>query len=415
MAKTIVFCADGTWNGPGGDDATSKGKPCTNVFKLFSNLDGVNTDADSRLADEQERALHDDAGELLQIAKYLHGVGDSDNFLVKILGGTMGAGIITRIVRGYTFVSRNYAPGDRIVLLGFSRGAYTARALAGLIAERGLLDASRINLTDKETAYRLGAAVWFDYRKERLAAEPFVLRLLEELAVDLPAFLSHTADPPRVTDVPIEAVAVWDTVGALGIPVYVEKDVRAEIFRFVDTRLSDKVRHGFHAIAADEQRDDFQPTFWDADPRIQQCLFPGAHADVGGGYPIAGGESGLSDAALDWISHRVGRLGVAFADKPGFPPEPNAAGAAHQPWASLPFSQMPKSARKFPADRGLGLSTSLLGRLKAGPVVGQPGQPPAVYAPTNLSAYLAGVNPAPGVPIYFNNPPNDPSPDAGPS
>jgi uncharacterized protein (DUF2235 family) len=341
MPKMIVFCADGTWNGPGGDDVSDKGKPCTNVFKLFCNLDGINSDADSRLADEQERVLRDDTGAAAQIAKYLHGVGDSDNFLVKILGGVLGAGIITRIVRGYTFVSRNYAPGDTIVLVGFSRGAYTARALAGLIAARGLLDAARIDLTDKETAYRLGAAVWFDYRKAALQTRPTLLDGLMSIAVDLAAFLSRPPTTSIVADVPIEAVAVWDTVGALGIPVYVEQNVRADVFRFADTRLSDKVSRGFHAIAADERRDDFEPTFWDADPRIQQCLFPGAHCDAGGGYPIAGGESGLSDAALDWITGALRQLGVAFAAKPGYPTKADPAGAAHQPWASLPFSQLP--------------------------------------------------------------------------
>ena len=65
------------------------------------------------------------------MAKYLHGVGDSNNFLAKVLGGGFGEGLITRIVRGYTFVSRNYEDGDKIYLVGFSRGAYTARALAG--------------------------------------------------------------------------------------------------------------------------------------------------------------------------------------------------------------------------------------------------------------------------------------------
>lgn len=400
MPKTIVFCADGTWNGPGGDEATDKGKPCTNVFKLFSNLDGINSDADSRLADEQERVLQDAGGAVLQIAKYLHGVGDSDNFLVRILGGTTGAGIITRIVRGYTFVSRNYVPGDRIILVGFSRGAYTVRALAGLIAGRGLLDAARIDLTDKDIAYRRGAAVWFDFRKEKLQSRPFLLGFLQTIAFDLPAFLSRPPDAPMVADVPIEAVAVWDTVGALGIPVYVEKDVRADVYRFADTALSDKVLHGFHAIAVDEQRDDFQPTFWDADPRIAQCLFPGSHGDVGGGYPIATGESGLSDAALEWITNRLASLGVAFAGKPGFPTNANPVGAAHQPWTSLPFSQLPKSARVFMANHQLGLSTALRARLKAGRVITQPGEPPAAYAPLNLSAYLDGVNPAPDVPTY---------------
>ena len=87
----------------------------------------------------------------------------------KILGGVFGEGFIERIVRGYTFVSRNYAPGDRIYLAGFSRGAYTVRALGGMIAAMGLLppDAMRADdgSYDADQAYSLGIYVWADYRR----------------------------------------------------------------------------------------------------------------------------------------------------------------------------------------------------------------------------------------------------------
>jgi hypothetical protein len=164
MVKNIIFCADGTWNGPGQDEDHDRVADATNVFKLFANLDGVDAPETTRLADEQERSLTTPDGTLQQVAKYLHGVGDSDNVLVKMLGGAGGAGLVTRVVRGYTFISRNYAAGDCIFVIGFSRGAYTARALGGLIAARGLLDATRIDLTEKEQAYRLGSAEWFEYR-----------------------------------------------------------------------------------------------------------------------------------------------------------------------------------------------------------------------------------------------------------
>jgi uncharacterized protein (DUF2235 family) len=65
-----------------------------------------------------------------------------------VLGGALGAGLITRIVRGYTFLSRSWATGDRMFTIGFSRGAYTARALADLVAAKGLLDATKLDLTD---------------------------------------------------------------------------------------------------------------------------------------------------------------------------------------------------------------------------------------------------------------------------
>jgi uncharacterized protein (DUF2235 family) len=398
MPKIILFCADGTWNGPGQDDGSDRNTAWTNVFKLFNNLDGKNTVADSRLADEQERELRDASGDVTQIAKYLHGVGDSDNFLVKILGGTVGAGIITRIVRGYTFVSRNHQPGDKIILLGFSRGAYTARALAGMIAAQGLLAGSDNTEAGRQTAYRQGAAVWYAYRRQALAKDRSLFDEFVDIVIDFPAFLSQPPPATMVRDVPIEAVAVWDTVGALGIPVYVQKDVRADLFRFADTKLSDKVRLGFHAIAADEQRDDFEPTFWDRDDaRVVQCLFPGAHADVGGGYPVAGGESQLSDGALRWMTDQLTGLRVAFAANPVYETNPDAAGVAHRPWDQLPFSRLPQSARKFPRALGLRVSTSLLNRLRAGPVKPAPDRPPAGYRPENLADYLDGVNPAPEV------------------
>src|SRR5215475_4350885 len=168
MSKNIIFCADGTWNGPGESDSDDKTAPDTNVFKLFLSLDGKDDAGTTKLEKEQERTLKAADGTVQQVAKYLHGVGDSQTFLVRILGGTLGAGLITRIVRGYTFISRNYQPGDKIFLVGFSRGAYTARALAGLISAKGLLDPNKIDLADKTAAYRLGVAVWFAERKAAL-------------------------------------------------------------------------------------------------------------------------------------------------------------------------------------------------------------------------------------------------------
>ena len=214
MNKKIIFCADGTWNGPGENPDSLSGT--TNVFKLFCNLAGMPTPDSTRLKNEQEVILLDDNGNIVQTAKYLHGVGDSDNFLVKILGGTLGAGIISRIVRGYTFISRNYVQGDEIYITGFSRGAYTARALADLISAKGLLDATKIDLTGNPAnqlsvdyaswnAYRLGAAVWYAYLKSAIKDDDSLLGSLEEIVIDLPAFLIK---PPvgNLLPAPIAAV-----------------------------------------------------------------------------------------------------------------------------------------------------------------------------------------------------------------
>jgi uncharacterized protein (DUF2235 family) len=384
MAKNIVFCADGTWNGPRERDQDDKGATPTNVFKLFLNLSGADSPENLRLANEQERTQRGVNGEALQVAKYLHGVGDSDNFLVKFLGGTLGAGLITRVIRGYTFVSRNYDANDRIFLVGFSRGAYTVRTLAGMIAARGLLDRTRLDLDDKEAAYRLGAAVWYDYRREAPAKKEW-LGLLQRLVIDLPAFVSQ---PPPRERIPaqIEAVAVWDTVGSLGIPIYADRDgqsSRIDALQFCNTKLSDKVVHGIHAIAVDERRLDFTPSLWDSDrPGIKQALFPGAHADVGGGYPAA--ESGLSDAALNWVTQELSLLNVSFTRPAPVLPQPDARGVAHEPWTYPPFDRLPKATRSFAGREDLLRDPSIDTRINAGPVRADPNREPGPYTPANL-------------------------------
>ncbi len=379
MPKTIVFCADGTWNRPGTDDNADQPSYPTNVFKTFANLAGVDSVADIRKANEQERTAADGQGAVLQIAKYLHGVGDSDNILVKLLGGAIGAGIIARIVRGYTFVSRNYVPGDLIVLLGFSRGAYTVRALAGLIGKRGLLDATRLNLTNQGSAYRLGAAVWYDYQHALIAAQqhPDTLARLEDTAVDLPAFLSAPPTTALVTPVAMDTVAVWDTVGALGIPEFSSAGAVADLFRFADTVLGIAVGHGFQAVSRDEQRADFTPTLWDPDARITQLLFPGAHCDVGSGYPATNNESGLSDGALVWMTGLLAGRGVLFAAEPTFVVHPDPLGVAHQPWLQPPFNLLPFGRRAFPPTLGEADTVAL--RQHGGPVQADPSLPPAPY------------------------------------
>jgi len=393
MSKTVVFCADGTWNGPGEPDSDDKTAPFTNVFKLFSNLGGCPTPETSQYEKEQERVLTAADGTTLQHAKYLNGVGDSDNFLVKALGGVLGAGLITRIVRGYTYISRNYLASDQIFIIGFSRGAYTARALAGLIAAKGLLDATRLGLTNdnKEIAYRLGAAVWYDYLSTRLQANRDWFGRLEDIVFDLPRFLMAPPRPDQLLSAPIEAVAVWDTVGSLGIPDYNVRLKRLDPLQFADLKLSPVVRYGLHAIAVDEMRTDFTPTLWKPDARITQVLFGGAHADVGGGYPQGNDESALSDTTLKWMTTELAKLGVHFSASPHFMPKPKATGPGHRPWDHPPWNLLAHGARSFILPNRLCLSQSVLDRIAGGDVIADFGFGPAsAYTPTNLSAYITG-------------------------
>lgn len=138
-----------------------------------------------------------------------------------------------------------------------------------------------------------------------------------------------------IKNISIEAVAVWDTVGSLGIPDFEFDDNRAEIrdgFAFADNALNPKVKRGFHAVALDEMRLLFTPTLWDKREGIQQQLFVGTHADVGGGYK----EAGLSDIALRWMIDVLGdaKVGIQFMETAANI-KGDVAAIAHKEWAKL--------------------------------------------------------------------------------
>jgi uncharacterized protein (DUF2235 family) len=349
MSKQIIFCADGTWNGPADQasmtdvDAAAQtdadlSDGVTNVVKLFANIGGQVTAATSALHNETEKELKDPAGQLSQIAKYMHGVGDSNNPVMKVLGGVFGAGVIARIVRGYTFISRNYVAGDSIHILGFSRGAYTARALAGMIASVGVLNPRCCNPDDKSQAYLMGLAAWLKCKGIVFSGNNNLSSLLTSLAAFAGKAVSGVVlhEDDLIPGVRIKSVAVWDTVGAMGIPKYVDGS-RSDFFSFIDKNLSPLVDGAFHAMALDERRLDFPVTRWNADRRVEQVWFVGAHSDVGGGY--AASQSGLSDIALDWMMQKLSGVGIQFTVPPGHPPDlTRFAQNFHTPWTKIPFN-----------------------------------------------------------------------------
>jgi uncharacterized protein (DUF2235 family) len=388
MAKNIVFCADGTWNSPDQDENKDELPDPTNVYKLFLRLAG-DLDCLSLLkANEQEKEQIDGHGQVLQVAKYLHGVGDSDNLLNRVLGGVFGAGVISRIVRGYTFISRHYTPGDRIFLIGFSRGAYTARALGGLIASQGLLKHAK-QLSPAQ-AYSQGTQAWRQYHGLHHSS---VLAHLADF-FNVATSWWHAEEALSEADLcPVEhiaAIAVWDTVGAMGLPAYAHGQ-RADTFSFTNRQLSPKVERGLHAVALDEQRQDFAPTLWEPASNVTQVLFPGAHADVGGGYSNTEEESGLSDIALDWMIQQLKVCGLHFVEdlthkvskRALWPVNPNPAGVAHQPWAQGVWEKLPRAPREFQAAE-VALHRSVNDRRIVSPVRPAPDAAPEHYAPSNL-------------------------------
>ena len=263
MPKNIIFCADGTWNHPG---ETDDGLPAdTNVYKFFKAL-------------EQSAA---------QAPHYDDGVGADGTPIDRLLGGAIGDGLFKKIRDGYTVIARGYADGDRIYVFGFSRGAYTARSLAGMIAICGLPAPGKF--TDQTTSDAFAA-----YR-----AGPSRKPLLDKFTADYAA-----------RQVGIAMVGVWDTVGSLGIPGDLFDALNVGVYGFLDTSLHPNVQAACHAVSLDERRREFPPTLWTqtAGREIDQLWFAGVHCDVGGGYA----ETGLSDITLGWMMAKAGAKGLTF-------------------------------------------------------------------------------------------------------
>ena len=265
--KRLIVCCDGTWSRP---DHVDQGEAApTNVAKLAL-----------ALADQ------DEAGNA-QAQHYQAGVGTRRS--EHLLGGAFGVGLSRNVQECYRFLVDAYEPGDKLYFFGFSRGAYTARSLAGLVRNAGILRPGHRSRV--EEAYELYRDRDRDTEPSGIAAELFRR--------------SHS-----YSEVFIELVGVWDTVGSLGIPMPFPGLSR--LWTFHDTRLSRYVRNAYHAVAIDERRRHFRPTLWikqdDAeDQTLEQVWFAGVHSDVGGGYR----DTAVSEIPLLWMAEKARDCGLA--------------------------------------------------------------------------------------------------------
>ena len=262
MPKRIVYCADGTWQDPLNN---------TNVYRLYKAL----------LVTSEQVTFYDD------------GVGSDASGISRVLQGAFGQGLFQKIMDGYTKIAHVYEVGDEIFLFGFSRGAYTARSLAGMIANCGLPSGS---FTDNCVSQAFAA-----YR------DP-VSR----------ATILASLDACGFADAIIRMVGVWDTVGSLGIPA-IFGGVEESQYGFLDTGLHPDVKNAYHCLAIDEVRPQFPATLWTsapaADQTIEQVWFSGCHGDVGGGTPQAGGVDAatrLCDITMGYILAKAQSLGLTF-------------------------------------------------------------------------------------------------------
>ena len=273
--KRLVICCDGTWNRP--DTAH-----VTNIEKIARTIETDPVDGDPPAQ---------------QLVLYLSGVGTNGYQVDRMLGGALGVGLFENICHAYRFLALNYDPHDEIFVFGFSRGAYTARSLVGMIGCVGLL--TRESLIDGHLPEAVRR-----YRRRRPDRRTF-----------------HGASDERFRevnshdDVRVRFLGVFDTVGALGVPGAIGR-----AHQFHDVTLSPQVEHARHAVAIDEHRIKFEPALWESSPAgvtdtagrqrqsVKQVWFEGAHSDVGGGYAY----SGLSDTALEWMVREAKQVGLAF-------------------------------------------------------------------------------------------------------
>ncbi|KAF2086716.1 hypothetical protein K490DRAFT_15318, partial [Saccharata proteae CBS 121410] len=241
-----------------------------------------------------------------QIVYYHFGVGARGNVINRVVGGATGGGLEENIREGYSFLSNNYSPGDEIFLVGFSRGAYTARSIAGLIGQVGML-----------TKKGLGAlAAIFDdviHRRDRHYRDrnPTIPFAHKPSASD-PRYREELARRGMThLNVTVKAIGVWDTVGSLGAPRigWLTKvglqPLQSHEMQFNDTRLENCIENAFQALALDERRTAFSPAVWEK-PRgnnttLRQVWFPGVHSNVGGGYD----DQELANITLAWMAAQL--------------------------------------------------------------------------------------------------------------
>ena len=303
MSKNIIVLSDGTAN-------SSAKFNKTNVWRTYEMLD-----------------LSDPAK---QVAFYDDGVGNSGFKPLALLGGAIGIGLSRNVRELYAFLCRNYEEGDRIYGFGFSRGSFTIRILAGVVAKFGLL--RRSAYTGEKDLARKARWIYTAYRKQHsgIGNEPILARIFRPLVArfrprEVTECISNETNFDKT--ITIEFLGLWDTVDAYGLPI---DEMTAGWDRFVwplsmrNRDLSDKVVKAVHALSLDDERNSFHPLLWNeaGNPgfpnvvrqnataknikkeRLSQVWFTGMHSDVGGGYP----EDFMSFIPLNFVLDQAPKL-----------------------------------------------------------------------------------------------------------
>ncbi|MEN8892975.1 DUF2235 domain-containing protein [Planktotalea arctica] len=290
MKRIAIFC-DGTWN------LSDRKESQTNVVQLAQAVKTTSSDG------------------VKQVPLYIRGVGTGrgSNALArasdKWFGGILGWGLDDNIEDAYRQLIWLYEPGDEIYIFGFSRGAYTARSLAGLLRKAGILRRSEVDRVPE--AMRLYRTRGKDGHPDVAAVQSKRAALSPDVATSTNEFIKRANSENPVKLLEISYLGVFDTVGALGLPGFLGMISRLtnQKYSFHDTALSSSVKAAYHAVALDERRKAFPPSLWEnldrlnalaqrQEPAYRQIWFAGDHGSIGGGGDVVG----LSAFTHDWIA-----------------------------------------------------------------------------------------------------------------
>jgi uncharacterized protein (DUF2235 family) len=293
--KKIIVCCDGTGNEfRAGAPKETDTEGNSNVVKLYTSLDLS----------------------LLQIAYYHPGVGTmgdpSKQGLArgwsKVKGLAFGWGFRENVLDAYRYLMQHYNAGDTVYIFGFSRGAYTARALAGFLHGYGLL--CRGNEGHILYAWNLYTA---KLKKQRTQDDP---QQTVETDFAFRDTFSHA-------DFMMHFVGLWDTVSSVG---WITTPMR-----LLHLAQNPSIVTGRHAISIDERRCFYHDNLWGDAVKIQippilrgrpegealdrlqdiaQVWFPGVHSDVGGSYGQY--SAGLANDSLTWMMEQAAAAGAVF-------------------------------------------------------------------------------------------------------
>ena len=284
--KRLIVTCDGTWLDSDNGLVNGQKQPPSNVSRIGWAIKDTSRDG------------------VPQIVNYQAGVGTMGGRASRVVGGATGFGLKENMREAYTYLAINWKPGDEMFLIGFSRGAFTARSIGGMIGALGLL--TRAGLPSFNEIFEDWEHRFDDRYESKYPDNPFPGK---------GPFDQHYVDELvrrglTTINVPIKAICCWDTVGSLGIPKlgFFDSLLGARgthEYEFYDTRLHPCVENAFQALALDERRAPFSPALWEKRDNdrtnLVQCWFPGVHSNVGGGYD----DQDLANITLGWMMSKL--------------------------------------------------------------------------------------------------------------